>query len=146
MKKTQMNAEFPLAVHALVYLKHTERVTSSEELADNICTNPARVRKVMAKMCSAGLAEARRGKGSGYMLKDQRDISLKTVLEALGEQPVWMEWHSGDMDRECLVSSGMGAVMDGVYAGLNKVCMEQLETVTIESVSKKIFHGKENHR
>ena len=34
-----MTAEFPLAVHALVYLLHTNRVTSSQELADNICTN-----------------------------------------------------------------------------------------------------------
>ena len=43
-----MTAEFPVAVHALVYLLHTGDVTSSEKLSDNICTNPARVRKVMA--------------------------------------------------------------------------------------------------
>ena len=35
-----MNSSFSIAVHALVYLNHMERVLSSEELARNVCTNP----------------------------------------------------------------------------------------------------------
>ena len=45
-----MTSEFAIAVHALVYLHHKNAVLSSEELAENICTNSARVRKVMAKL------------------------------------------------------------------------------------------------
>ena len=135
-----MTAEFPLAVHALVYLLHTQRVTSSAELADNICTNPARVRKVMAKLCRAGLAEAHKGQGSGYLTKaDAAHFTLRRVLEALEEEPIAMNWRSGDLDRDCLVSSGMAAVMDGVYENLNKSCMEELETVTIGSITEHIF-------
>ena len=43
-----MNSDFCVAVHGMVYLYHKKCQLSSDELADNICTNPARVRKVMA--------------------------------------------------------------------------------------------------
>ena len=140
-----MTAEFPLAVHALVYLCHTKRVTSSQELAENICTNPARVRKVMKLLCRAGLLEAEHGKGSGYLYCPQSEqATLAAVLRALQETPISMNWRSGDLDRECLVSSGMGAQMDHIYAQMNQQCFEWLDTVTIAAVSTHIFGtGKE---
>ena len=45
-----MNSDFIVAVHALVYLNHKADIVSSEALAKNICTNAARVRKVMAPL------------------------------------------------------------------------------------------------
>ena len=45
-----MSGIFTIAVHALVYLNHRQATLSSEELSENICTNPARVRKVMAML------------------------------------------------------------------------------------------------
>ena len=60
-----MTAEFTVAVHALVYLHHKNTVLSSEELAQNVCTNPARIRKVMAKLKKAGLVLAREGRVQG---------------------------------------------------------------------------------
>ena len=41
-----MDSSFNLAVHALVCLSHCGRSLSSEALAENICTNPTRVRDV----------------------------------------------------------------------------------------------------
>lgn len=35
-----MTSDYCVAVHALVYLNHKAKVLSSEELAENICTNP----------------------------------------------------------------------------------------------------------
>ncbi len=49
-----MTSEFTIAVHALVYLNHKAQLLSSEALAKNICTNPARVRKIMTKLKKAG--------------------------------------------------------------------------------------------
>ena len=45
-----MPSEFIIAVHAMAYLRKHPRLISSEELAENICVNPVRVRKVMAKL------------------------------------------------------------------------------------------------
>ena len=138
-----MTAEFPTAVHALVYLTHKAGTVSSAELADNICTNPARVRKILAKLCHAGLAEAHEGRSSGYhCIADSKKITLCAVAEALGEIPVSVSWRSGNVDRDCMVSSGMAAVMDSVYHELNVNCLRTLETITIGSVSEKIFFDK----
>ena len=139
-----MTAEFPVAVHGLVYLLHTGRVTSSQELADNICTNPARVRKVMAKLNHGGLVTAERGQGSGYLISENGGaISLKQVLQALEEEPVSLSWRSGDIDRDCMISSGMGQIMENLYGAMNRECMQLLEHVTIASISNQIFQPKE---
>ena len=54
-----MDSSFNLAVHALVCLSHSGRSLSSEALAENICTNPARVRRVMAGLKKAGMVATR---------------------------------------------------------------------------------------
>lgn len=142
-----MTAEFPLAVHGLVYLLHTNRLTTSTELANNICTNPARVRKVMAMLHRANLIQAGRGKGSGYCcMQHTGAVTLKRVLLALHEEPISMNWRSGDMDQECLISSGMGALMDGIYQHLNGQCMDYLDEVTIADLCNQIFEQKETEQ
>jgi hypothetical protein len=56
-----VDSSFNLAVHALVCLSHSGRSLSSEALAENICTNPTRVRRVQA-----GIVETREGLDGGY--------------------------------------------------------------------------------
>ena len=51
-----MNSEFAICVHALVYLDHKAACLSSEELAENICTNAARIRKVLGKLKKAEIS------------------------------------------------------------------------------------------
>ena len=60
-----MNSDFIVAVHALVYLNHKADIVSSEALAKNICTNAARVRKVMAPLKRAGFVTTREGNVGG---------------------------------------------------------------------------------
>ena len=135
-----MTAEFTLAVHALVYLLHKGSVISSRELSENICTNPARVRKVMAKLHRAGLVEARHGQGSGYITKPENDrLSLDRVIDAIGENPVSMNWRSGDIDMQCLIASGMGDIMKDIYSSMNDSCRATLASVTIGDINSMIF-------
>ena len=61
-----MDSSFNLAVHALVCLSHSGRSLSSEALAENICTNPTRVRRVQAVLKKAGIVETREGLDGGY--------------------------------------------------------------------------------
>ena len=56
-----MNSEFIVAVHAMVFLHHKADTLSSETLAENVCTNPVRIRRVLAKLKKAGLVETREG-------------------------------------------------------------------------------------
>ena len=135
-----MTAEFSVGVHALVYLAHKNCLVSSAELADNICTNPARVRKVMAKLQHAGLVESREGKNSGYRtVPGTEHITLQQVLAALDEEAVSVHWRSGDVDRSCQICSGMGGIMDGVYREMNDACSKTLAQTTIGTILDELF-------
>ena len=137
-----MDSSFNVAVHALVYLHHKDCLLSSEALAENICTNPARVRKVMAALRRAGLVDSREGNVGGYRFSGDPDrITLGQVAKALDIRFVDAAWHSGDSDMECLVASGMADVMDGLYAELDELCRERLQNVTVGDVERKIFRA-----
>lgn len=55
-----MTGEFAVGVHALVFLNHKKTVVSSEMVAENVCTNPARVRKILASLKRPALFRRRR--------------------------------------------------------------------------------------
>ena len=111
-----MNSDFIVAVHALVYLNHKADIVSSEALAKNICTNAARVRKVMAPLKRAGFVTTREGNVGGYRFAgDASAVDLHMVADALNIRFVQSGWHSGDMDMKCLVASGMAGIMDDIF-------------------------------
>lgn len=137
-----MTGEFAMAVHALVYLDHKQTTLSSEELAENICTNPARVRKVMALLKKDGLVSTREGGAGGYaFLLDPAAVTLKRVADAVSARFVSAAWRSGDTDMECLVASGMADIMDGVYGELDALCRARLNHMTIQDIEQIIFGG-----
>ena len=97
-----MTSEFAIAVHALVYLNHKGETVSSEALAENICTNPARVRKVMAKLKKAGLVATKEGVDGGYhFIKAPAEVTAASTRRstsgwyppagsrATGRRPAW---------------------------------------------------------
>ncbi len=138
-----MDSAFCVAAHALVYLNHKACMLSSEELAENICTNPARVRKVMACLKRSGLVETKQGNVGGYLFTaDPAKVTLAQVAEAVQVRFVEAGWHSGDSDMECLVASGMARLMDGIFAELNMTCMERLQHIRISDLDHSIFQQK----
>lgn len=135
-----MTAEFTVAVHALTFLSHNKTRMSSEAIAQNVCTNPARIRKVMAVLTRAGLTETRDGSGGGYLLaKPAAEIPLSGVAEALGEHFVAANWRSGDPHMECLIASGMAGVLDGLYAEMDGQCRRYLADITVADIERRIF-------
>jgi len=138
-----LTGEFTIAVHALVYLNHKREYVNSEALAVNVCTNPARIRKIMAKLKKAGLAVTKEGADGGYAFTlDPGAVDLRTVLEAVGDRAVPLAWRSGDPCAECLVSSGMAGIMDGITDEMDEACREKLAAITIKDINEKIFGEK----
>lgn len=138
-----MTGEFATAVHALVYLNHKQQSLSSEELAKNVCTNPARIRKVMAKLKRVGLIDTKEGSVGGYRFTlDPKEVSLKDICEAMEITVISSNYRTGDPDMDCLVASGMADVMENIYADLNENSLRQLEQITIDTIDQKIFGKK----
>lgn len=135
-----MTGEFTIAIHALVFLYHKDSTVSSEALAKNICTNPARVRKVMAKLKKAGLVATREGLTGGYRLTgDASAITLRTIADILEERFAAITWHSGDSDMDCLIASGMAGIMDAISGELDTCCRDKLSTITIRDINDRLF-------
>ena len=135
-----MSGIFTIAVHALVYLNHRQATLSSEELSENICTNPARVRKVMAMLHRAGLVVVRPGKHGGYRFAlDPSGVTLLRICKAVETPPVPAGWRSGEIDAPCLVASGMAGVMEQVRDSLNAACYERLSSITVAGIDHILF-------
>ena len=84
-----MKSDFSVAVHALVYLSVKGCTLSSDALADNICTNAARVRKVMARLKKAGLVGAREGSEGGFCPQVPPPSSRWTGWRPPWTPPLW---------------------------------------------------------
>lgn len=138
-----MTGDFSLAVHALVYLNHKRESVSSAALAQNICTNPARVRKVMTQIVRAGMAQTREGAGGGYTFAGNADeLTLRDIAQAVDARFVEANWRSGSEDMDCLVASGMARVMDDLYGDLNARCMQRLSGICVADIDRQIFGGQ----
>ena len=142
-----MTSDYCVAVHALVYLNHKAKVLSSEELAENICTNPARVRKVMAKLKKAGFVKTKEGSEPGYLFDQDADqVTLDQIAQALEIRFVDTAWKSGDTDMKCLVASGMAGLMDEIFDDLNEQCRKRLKEITIGTLDHRIFGNQNKER
>lgn len=135
-----MTSEFAIAVHALVYLNHKAVTLSSEALAENVCTNPARIRKVMAMLKKAGLVATKEGAVGGYSFQlDPAQVNLRMIDEAVGNTLVSAAWRPGNKEMECLVASGMADILDDIYADLDALCKERLAQISIADIDRQIF-------
>ena len=142
-----MTSDYCVAVHALVYLNHKAKVLSSEELAENICTNPARVRKVMAKLKKAGFVKTKEGSEGGYLFDQDADqVTLDQIAQALEIRFVGTAWKRGDTDMKCLVASGMAGLMDEIFDDLNEQCRKRLKEITIGTLDHRIFGNQNKER
>lgn len=139
-----MNSDFIVGLHAMVYLHHKGATLRSEELADNICTNSGRVRRVMARLKKAGLVETREGRFTGgYSYEKTRTVTLGEISRAMGTQFADAGWRSGDVRKDCKVACGMGGYVDGLYDELNRRCNDYLDTITVADVERYLFKEKE---
>lgn len=142
-----MSSDFMIAIHALAYLKIHERQVSSEELAQNMCVNPVRVRKVMAALNKAEIISTRKGIDGGYSFsRPDEKITLAMIYDALSIQMFNTSWRSGDVNMNCMISSGMSQLMDGVYADMEKSCRATLTTMTLHDVVDQLEAIRESRK
>lgn len=131
-----MTGEFSIAVHAMVFLNSHPGRYNSEILAHNVCTNPARIRKVMSKLKRAGLIDAKEGAVGGYsFVLDAKRTSLLVVFDALNEPVIATTWRSGDPGMDCAVAAGMANVMDTIFSEMDACCRNRLNAITIYDVT-----------
>lgn len=130
-----MTSDFQVAVHALVFLAHKKTWLRSDDLAQNICTNPTRVRKILAQLSKAGLVKTKEGKSGGYQLMDEQ-TNLAQIARATHTSLLSATWQSGDVSAHCPISQHMGPVMAGLLERMEALCLTWLEGQTVEQLEK----------
>ncbi|MGG1658200.1 Rrf2 family transcriptional regulator [Brevibacillus sp. NRS-1366] len=138
-----MNSEFTIAVHSLVLLAHIpDHMASSELIAKNVRTNPARIRKIMSILRNQGFVKTKEGIGGGYILGcDPTKVTLAQIYRSVSNGTLKPHWCSGDPEESCLVSANMHNVMDQIFCEAEVYFTNYLDRITIESVLEKIKQG-----
>lgn len=138
----EVNSEFTIAVHSLVLLAHRpDHMASSELIAKNVCTNPARIRKIMSSLRKQGFVKTKEGIGGGYILAcDPKEVTLAEIYRSVSNGTLKPQWCSGDPEESCMVSSNMHHVMDHIFCEAELYFTNYLDRITIESVLQKIKH------
>lgn len=140
-----MNSEFPTAVHLLVYLAHSlSKTANSEELAANVGTNPARVRKAMGCLRGSGWVGTREGVGGGYFLTaEPANIRLADVYRASCCGGLRPKKGTGSPSSECSISSGISGAMDHYFGEAERRYLDYFDGVTIQDVLDRIVGEQE---
>lgn len=141
-----LTGEFGIAIHALIFLRHKYPQTiSSTQLADNICTNPARIRKIMKYLTLSSLVKVKQGARGGYTVDNPHTcIALSSIANALQEPLITAHWQSGDINKCCYISSGMGKIMNSIYNRMEICCKIHLQDIDISELEKSLQnHTKE---
>lgn len=137
---SDVNSEFTIAVHSLALLAHIPgHMASSELIAQNVCTNPARIRKIMGILRKNGFVKTKEGVGGGYILACDPDaVTLAEIYHSMSKGTLKPHWCSGDPKEACLVSANIHNVMDQIFTEAELYYTKYLEQLTIQSVLDKI--------
>jgi Rrf2 family protein len=135
-----VNSEFTIAVHSLVLLAHlSDHMATSEEIAKNVSTHSARIRKVMGCLRKAGYVKTKEGIGGGFLLNgDPNQITLAEIFRLTSKGSLKPNWCSGDPNKPCMVSSNMEIVMDQLFGEAERHMETYFEKQTIGGLLEKI--------
>ncbi|MCS7463777.1 Rrf2 family transcriptional regulator [Paenibacillus doosanensis] len=140
-----MNSEFTIAIHSLALLAYRpDHMATSDMIAHNVCTHPARVRKVMAMLRKNGYVAAKEGTGGGFILKcDPEQVTLAEMYRLTSMGSVKPGWCSGDAEQDCMIACNMATVMDQLYAGAEKQMIDYFGQWTIRDVLEQVRREQE---
>ncbi|MBP1933650.1 RrF2 family transcriptional regulator [Ammoniphilus resinae] len=139
-----MNSEFTIAVHSLVFLAYLpEHMASSDVIAKNVSTNPARIRKVMSCLRKGGFVKTKEGIGGGYILNgDPQEITLAQIYRTVACGTIKPHWCTGDPEQNCMISSNLQSVMDDIFNEADLYFEQYLNRITLSFVLERIKQNK----
>ncbi|ALS25332.1 MULTISPECIES: RrF2 family transcriptional regulator [Paenibacillus] len=135
-----MNSEFTIAVHSLVLLAYRlDHMATSDMIAANVCTHPARVRKVMSCLKKQGYVATKEGTGGGYALNcNPAEVTLAQIYRATSIGSLKPSWCSGNEEEDCMIACNMADVMDQIFSEAEEQMLAFLSRVTIHDVLNRI--------
>ena len=133
------NSRFLVASHLLAALALSGgEAVPSEQLAVSVNTNPAVVRRLLARLNRAGLTRGATGPGGGATLaRLARDITLLDVYRAVDEPTLFAPPPSSP-NPDCIVGCHIARAMEGSLEKARKSMEASLAETTIAQVAARI--------
>jgi DNA-binding IscR family transcriptional regulator len=114
-------------------------MATSDMIAHNVCTHPARVRKVMALLRKQGYVAAKEGTGGGFLLNcSPEQVTLAEIYSLTSMGSVKPNWCSGDVEQDCMIACNMASVMDQIFSGAEKQLIDYFNQSTIQDVLQQV--------
>jgi Rrf2 family protein len=136
------DSKLSLALHILAHLAEAgARPTTSEELADHLCTNPVVIRRGLAGLREAGIVSSLKGHGGGWTIaRPAAAISLREVYATVGERGDLAPMREPDA-HGCLIASTVDAALDGFYAEAEALLLRRLADISLADLAAD-FHRR----
>ncbi len=131
----QFSSRVMLASHILLYLaeyEQEEKVTSAV-LADTTGVNSVNIRKILAKLKSAGLVEVKAGIGGAYLGKKTCDITLKDIYDAVEDKEALFPMHEHP-NIQCPVGASIQTVMESRADLLERQLYESMSEMKLSDM------------
>ena len=141
------SSRFIVALHIMTFLaskvvafgKEVVGLTSSEDMAMSVNTNPVFIRRLLAQLAKAGLVVTERGRYGGTSLAKSPDqINLLEIYDAVEKGSVF-QMHYGDPSDFCPVGSNIQDCMCSVFTDAENAMKQVLGNRTLESVALEII-------
>lgn len=127
-----MDTKFSVAVHVLILISESPDPINSGQMAESVGTNASYIRKILALLKKAGIAEGRRGT-IGYMLAAAPDrLTLLEIYQAvMGEPKIHLlDIHQNPNDQ-CIVGRHIRPMLTGMFAGMEEAFARALAGKTL---------------
>jgi Rrf2 family protein len=139
------NSRLTIATHALAWMALNERggaeLTTSEQIAGSVKTNPVVIRRLMSEMGKAGLISSRRGANAGWRLAMAPEaISLRDIDDALGAEAAFA-MHRNEPSAICPVARGIRPALAPVYARVDDAVRCELAATSLADVLRDTLGG-----
>jgi Rrf2 family protein len=134
-----MNTQFSVAVHVMVFLaERAGEPVTSETVAGSVGTNPSFIRRILARLASAGLTSAQPGAGGGTVLaRSPEKITLKDVYHAVDEDRELIPMHPSP-HPQCRVGRNIKGVLGVTVSTVERTVDRELARTTIADLAADV--------
>ncbi|WP_437293652.1 Rrf2 family transcriptional regulator [Sorangium sp. So ce327] len=134
------SGRFAIATHALALLAQSDESCASDALSASINTNPAFLRRILARLSQAGLIEAREGRSGGYRLaRPAKKIRLSEVYAAVEPEGA-IAPSPCEPNARCPIGSGIQRAFDEVAEAANAGLLRGLAQKTVADIALRAQH------
>ena len=141
------NSRLTIAAHALTWMelnrtRFGREVSTSEQIAGSVNTNPVVIRRLLAQLQKSGLVESHRGAHAGWTLtRELESITLRDVYDAVEPGPPFA-MHRATPDQNCPIGFGIQPAMQAVYDGIERTIREELANTTLAGVLRGVLAAR----